>query len=89
MAKIQYNEHLSYELFEDGYDIYYDDNPWISQRAPYNRVYKANGTDEENCLIQLETLTEDSGETEVTDSDKLDALLVNTELLVALNEMEA
>ena len=89
MAKIQYNDQISYELFDDGYDIYYNDNPWISQRAPYNRVYKANGTNEENCLLQLATLAEDSSESEVSDSDKLDALLVNTELLVALNEMEA
>lgn len=56
MAAIQYNEHLSYEFFEDGYDIYLDGNPWISQRAPYNKVYKFNGTDEENCILQLEEL---------------------------------
>lgn len=54
---IQYNEHISYAFFDDGYDIYLDGEPWISQRAPYNRVYKPNGTDEENCMIQLEELT--------------------------------
>lgn len=58
--RIQYNETLSYELFDDGYDIYNKDveGTWISQRAPYNRVYKADGTDEENCLLQLKSLTE-------------------------------
>lgn len=67
MAK-QYNENLSYEIFEDGYDIYLNGEPWISQRAPYNKVYKSDGTDEENCMIQLEELTA-SAEDEIIEAE--------------------
>lgn len=57
--RIKYSDKLSYQLFEDGYDIYNTevDGTWISQRAPYNKVYKADGSDEENALLQLEELT--------------------------------
>lgn len=56
MAAIQYNDKHSYEIFEDGYDIYLNGETWISQRKPYDKVYKPDGTYEENALIQLEEL---------------------------------
>ena len=67
MAAIKYNDTISYEFFDDGYDIYLEGKPWISQRAPYNKIYKADGTDEENCMIQLEELTREPEEVETED----------------------
>lgn len=56
MAATQFNDAISYEIFDDGYDIYLNGENWISQREPYNRIYKPDGTDEENCLLQIGTL---------------------------------
>lgn len=55
----------TYELFNDGYDIYKDGNLVTTQREPYAHVYKSNGTYEENAILQIETLKEsDSATTE-------------------------
>lgn len=48
---------LSYEIFEDGYDIYLDGQPWISQRGQYSKPMDQSKSFEENCLLQIEELT--------------------------------
>lgn len=50
-------KNYTYEIFDDGYDIYLNGNPHISQREPYAHVYKHDGTYEENALLQIESLT--------------------------------
>lgn len=49
----------TYEIFEDGYDIYLNGNPHISQREPYAHLYKHDGTYEENALLQIADLSKD------------------------------
>lgn len=48
---------ISYQIFSDGYDIYLDGKPWISQRAPYDKPCDKAKSYEENCLAQIEELT--------------------------------
>ena len=47
---------LSYEVIENGYNIYLGGRLWIAQPAPYDKLYVPNGTYEENALAQIETL---------------------------------
>ena len=54
---VKYNDELSYIIRENGYEIHLNGNPWITQFDQYSRIYKPEGTFEENCLIQLEELT--------------------------------
>lgn len=54
---VKFNDKYSYEIFDDGYDIYLDGQPHITQREPYAHVYAPEGTYEENALLQLESLT--------------------------------
>jgi hypothetical protein len=61
MAKIPYNDKLSYEIFDDGYDIFNVDLPqpevpWISQREPYSHLFVSGGTYEENALAHLKSI---------------------------------
>jgi hypothetical protein len=49
-------ENITYEIFEDGYDIYLNGEPWISQRAPYDKMFLPDGTYEENAKAQIEGL---------------------------------
>lgn len=53
----QYSEEISYEIVENGYEIYKEGRKWITQPEPYAKLYIPNGTYEENCLAQLEEIT--------------------------------
>lgn len=71
MGRIHYNDTYDYEIFEDGYEIYYGASV-ISQRGIYSHPYLPEGTYEENCLAQLEDLSrpvDPSTDTEVLRSD--------------------
>lgn len=48
---------ISYEIFEDGYKIYLDEKPWISQLKPYDKPMDDSKSYEENCLVHIEELT--------------------------------
>lgn len=48
---------ISYEIFDDGYDIYLDGSLWIAQHEPYGHPMDATKSYEENCLLQIEELT--------------------------------
>lgn len=52
----QYNEHISYEIADNGYAIYLDGQLWITQYAPFDKVFLPEGTHEENCLAQIDTI---------------------------------
>ena len=55
---IKYNEDLSYKIVDNGYEIYINGQLVITQYDQYSHVYKADGTFEENCMIQLKELEE-------------------------------
>ena len=57
--KKDYNGIYKYELFNDGYDIYKDNALLISQREPYGKPIDNQLTFEENCLMQLENITDE------------------------------
>ena len=57
--KNDYNGIYEYEVFNDGYDIYKDNALLISQREPYGKPIDNQLTFEENCLMQLENLTDE------------------------------
>ena len=48
---------ISYEIFEDGYEIYLDGVLWIKQRGQYGKPIDKELSYEENCLAQIEELT--------------------------------
>lgn len=48
---------ISYEIFDDGYNIYLDGAIWITQHEPYGHPMDATKSYEENCLMQIEELT--------------------------------
>lgn len=66
MSRIQYNDKLSYEIFKTGYDIFNryqsEEDPWITQRDPYGKIFVPDGTYEENALAQLKQITEPAEE---------------------------
>ena len=47
---------VTYEVIENGYNIYLGGRLWITQPAPYDKLYVPDGTYEENALAQIETL---------------------------------
>lgn len=72
----------TYELFNDGYDIYKDGNLVATQREPYAHVYKNNGTYEENATLQIESLIagdESTSDVEVMRAD-IDYLAIMTDV---------
>ena len=48
---------ISYEIFEDGYEIYLDGTLWIKQRGQYGKPVDSAKSYEENCLAQIEEIT--------------------------------
>lgn len=70
MARVDYNNEISYEIFDDGYDIYLNGATWISQRAPYDKMFVPNGTYEENAKAQIDELTQPAMP---TDTEKMRA----------------
>lgn len=53
---INYNDSISYEIYEDGYDIFMDGEKRVTQRIPYDKPMGLP-TYEENCLAQIELMT--------------------------------
>ena len=48
---------ISYEIFDDGYEIYLDGTLWIKQRGQYGKPVDSAKSYEENCLAQIEEIT--------------------------------
>lgn len=48
---------ISYEIFDDGYEIYLDKVLWITQRGEYSKPIDREKSFEENCLLQIEEIT--------------------------------
>ena len=63
---------VGYSIEENGYSIYLDENIWITQPDPYGKLYVPDGTYEENCLAQIEEIT-NPPEPEPTAEDRLRA----------------
>ena len=73
--KNDYNGIYEYEVFNDGYDIYKDNVLLISQREPYGKPIDNQLTFEENCLMQLENITnEEQISDEMSLEDKVEML---------------
>lgn len=53
----KYNEHISYEIVENGYKIYLDGELWITQLDEYSHPMDPEKSYEENCIMQLDELT--------------------------------
>lgn len=102
MTKTEYlidDKEISYEISEDGYDIYLSENVWISQHGEYGKPIDKEKTYEENCLAQIEnvmtamTATEEPPvesqeiEVEPTTDDILAEMLLNqSEIMVKQSE---
>jgi len=61
MGRTNYNDIYSYEIFEDGYDIYNSENvdpdhAWIRQRGEFSRLFVPYGSYEENAIAQIEDI---------------------------------
>ena len=54
---VKYNDSISYKILENGYEIYNDGKVWVRQLEPFAKLHDANGTYEENCLLQLAEIT--------------------------------
>ena len=80
---INYNEKLSYEIFEDGYDIYDRGRLWITQHEPYANVIVPNGTYTENAIAHCAELSQPA--LTATDTDKLRADLDYIALMMDLD----
>ena len=50
------NKSISYEVTEDGYDIYLGGEKWISQHEQLGKPVDKNKSYEENCLAQIEEI---------------------------------
>lgn len=61
-----YNEHLTYEVTEDGYDIFLDGKLWITQHGDYGKPMDASKTFEENAILQLDEITAPAPEPPMT-----------------------
>ena len=73
--KNDYNGIYEYEVFNDGYDIYKDNVLLISQGEPYGKPIDNQLTFEENCLMQLENITnEEQISDEMSLEDKVEML---------------
>ena len=47
---------ITYKVFDDGYDIYLNGELWITQRAPYDKMFVPDGTYEDNAKEQIKQI---------------------------------
>lgn len=69
------NLQISYETKENGYSIYLGDKLWITQYDEYSKPIDKTKTIEENCLLQIEELTNVVNETQ-----SIEERLINIEM---------
>lgn len=50
---------ITYEIFEDGYDISIDGEVKYRQRDPYSKLFKPDGTYEENAELHVQMIEEE------------------------------
>ncbi len=57
MSRVKYDDLFSYEIFDDGYDIYSSTgNAVLRQRDPFGKPYDADKSYEENCIMQIQSM---------------------------------
>lgn len=44
---------ISYSVESNGYTIYLDGTPWVTQHYPYGKMFVPDGTYEDNALAQI------------------------------------
>ena len=57
MSRTKYNDEWSYEIFDDGYELFSINGTHMIQRDPYGKLFIPDGSYEENALAQLEEMT--------------------------------
>ena len=55
-GKTMNNQKIGYSIEDNGYNIYLDNNLWISQPDPYGKLFVPNGSYEDNALAQIESI---------------------------------
>ena len=53
----KYNDSISYEIKDNGYEIYLDGKLWITQYEKFSKPMDKTKSYEENCLMQIAELT--------------------------------
>lgn len=56
MSRTKYDDTYSYEILENGYDIYKDERKIISQPEPYAKLFVPDGTYEDNAIAQIQQM---------------------------------
>ena len=86
---------VSYEVSDDGYDIYLGSIKWIGQHGEYGKPVDSSKSYEENCIAQIEEICKQTGiqedETEQrlsTLEEILDNILTNVIPVMAENEVK-
>lgn len=88
MARVDYNEKYSYEVYEgNGYDIFVNGSPvpMIAQRIPNDKPIDASKTYEENAILQIEELIK---QTETNSVDSIEKLKADIEFLALMSNVE-
>ena len=77
---------VAYEVLEDGYDVYLDNNIWISQHEPY--IPYPNLSYEAGCLKQIEEICNVKEPQEDETQQRLSALEAeNTNLYTTIDDI--
>ena len=77
---------VAYEVSEDGYDVYLDNNVWISQHEPY--IPYPNLSYEAGCLKQIEEICKEEETQEDETQQRLSALEAeNTNLYATIDDI--
>ena len=78
------NSVLTYQVFDDGYDIFRDGNLWLTQREPY--IPNRNKSYEENAIAQIEELIS-SYDYSFSFEEDINSMLVEHEYRITLIEL--
>lgn len=82
-----FNETLSYEITDDGYDIYKQGKLWVTQHGQYSKPYDQTKSYEENCLIQLEEITKPAPASTMSIEEMSDTITEQDAAICELYEM--
>ena len=66
----KYNEKYSYDVKNNGYEIYINGELVITQYDQYSKIYVPSGTFEENAIAQIEDLAQSEEQEDMMDRMK-------------------
>ena len=78
---------ISYLIEPNGYSIYLDNQLWMEQHDDCSKLFKSDGTYEENCIMQIEDIVA-SFENSKSKRDEVSEIKAQIEYIAMMSDVD-